>query len=50
MLQLSSRLTSGSTLFLAKNVVRQRQPEVGLGDVLMVPAERVNDLPVRILE
>jgi FkbM family methyltransferase len=36
--------------FLAKDVVRQRQPKVGLGDVLMVPAERVNDLPVRILE
>jgi FkbM family methyltransferase len=34
--------------FCGKDVVMRREPEVGLGDVLMVPAERVKDLPVRI--
>jgi hypothetical protein len=36
--------------FLASDVVTRREPEIGLGDVLMVPAERVHDLPVRISE
>jgi hypothetical protein len=34
--------------FVAKDVVREREPKVGLGYVLMVPLERVANLPVQI--
>jgi FkbM family methyltransferase len=36
--------------FLARDVVKQCEPKKGLGDVLMVPVERVKDLPVRIAD